>query len=239
MASIQLPPLSDCAFLLDLDGTLLDIAPAPDQVVVEPGLPGHLLQLRKLCGDALAIVTGRPVAQIDLLLPGIPFAIAGEHGAARRHGPAEAVHHVDLPELPPHWRPTASDLARQHPGAMLEPKTHGLVVHYRAAPQAGEALQAGLMELLAERPGDYVLMPAKMAWEIRPAGIDKGAAIRALMQQPPFQGRTPIFVGDDVTDQDGIAEARAQGGIGLFVPDDFGSPAGVRAWIASLVTHAA
>ena len=111
-------------------------------------------------------------------------------------------------------------------------------MHYRATPQAGQALHDALTPLLAERPDAYVLMPAKMAWEIRPAGTDKATAIRSLMRRLPFQGRTPIFVGDDVTDLDGIAEARAQGGLGLFVPDDFGTPAGVRAWIASLPDQA-
>ena len=234
MVPIELPPLFRCAFLLDLDGTLLDIAPAPDQVVIPPGLPDDLRRLRTLCGDALAIVTGRPIAQIDLLLPDIPFAVAGEHGAAIRHCPGGNVQHVNLPNLPPHWLPAASSLASQHPGAMLEPKSHGLVLHYRAAPQAGQALQARLQNFLAETPGAYVLLPAKMAWEIRPAGIDKGTALRSLMQHPPFQGRTPVFAGDDVTDQDGIAEARAQGGLGLFVPESFGTPSAVRSWIANL-----
>ena len=238
MIAPTIPPLSRCAFLLDLDGTLLDIAAAPDQVVVPPGLADDLRRLRTLCGDALAIVTGRPIAQIDCLLPDIPFAVAGEHGAAIRLNPDAAVRHVAPPALPPDWAATASRIASRHPGALLEPKSHGLVLHYRAAPQAGQALRDGLLALMAEAPGAYVLMPAKMAWEIRSAGIDKGTAVRALMQHAPFRGRTPIFVGDDVTDQDGIAEARAQSGLGLFVPEDFGTPSAVRAWIAELVGQA-
>ena len=238
MAPIELPPLSCCAFLLDLDGTLIDIAPTPAQVVVEPDLPADLLRLRTICGDALAIVTGRPIAQIDFLLPNIPFAIAGEHGAVIRHRPGAPLERAEHPGMPSHWLPAASSIVSHHPGAMLESKSHGLVLHYRAAPQAGQALHDALLPLLHETPGAYVLMPAKMAWEIRPAGTDKATAIRSLMQRAPFQGRIPIFVGDDVTDLDGIAEARAQGGIGLFVPDNFGSPAGVRTWIAELLSQA-
>ena len=234
-APTELPTLSRYALLLDLDGTLLDIAPTP---VVPPGLPDDLRRLRTLCGDALAIVTGRPVAQIDCLLPDIPFAVAGEHGAAIRHRPGEPVQRMPLPDMPAHWMPAVSRIVGEHPGAMLEPKSHGMAVHYRAAPQAGEALRAGLLALLADRPGDYALLPAKMAWEIRPTGIDKGTALRALMQHAPFRGRIPVFVGDDVTDQDGIAEARAQGGLGLFVPEDFGTPAQVRAWIRGLASQA-
>ena len=231
----EMPPLARAAFLLDLDGTLLDIAPAPDQVVVPPSLADNLRRLRALCGDALAIVTGRPVAQIDSLLGGVPFAVAGEHGAAMRYAPGSAVQVLPMPDLPQHWHDTAANVAAQHGGAMLETKSHGLVLHYRAAPQAGPALQDALLPLLREQPGAYVLMPAKMAWEIRPAGADKGTAVRSLMSHPPFIGRVPVFVGDDVTDEDGIDAARAAGGIGLRVPETFGNPAGVRAWIAALL----
>ncbi len=230
----EMPPLAHAAFLLDLDGTLLDIAPAPDQVVVPPGLADSLRALRARCGDALAIVTGRPVAQVDALLGTVPFAVAGEHGTDIRHAPEQPTRHLSVPKPPGHWFATAAALAAAHPGAMLEAKSHGLVLHYRAAPQAGQALHDGLLPLLAEAPGAYVLMPAKMAWEIRPAAADKGTAVRALMSQPPFAGRHPVFVGDDVTDEDGMCAARQAGGIGLRVPEIFGTPAGVRAWIAAL-----
>ena len=230
----DLPPLERAAFLLDLDGTLLDIAPAPDQVVVAPGLADDLRRLRSLCGDALAIVTGRPVAQVDALLGDVPFAVAGEHGTAIRHTPESPVRVLAMPAVPQHWLSLGSRLADQHPGTMLERKAHGLVLHYRAAPSAGQALHDALRSLLAETPGTHVLMAAKMAWEIRPAGADKATAVHALMQHAPFAGRIPIFVGDDITDEDGMREARAQGGIGLRVPDVFGEPSDVRAWIARL-----
>ena len=231
----EMPPFDRAAFLLDLDGTLLDIAPAPDQVVVPPGLADNLRKLRTYCGNALAIVTGRPIAQVDALLGGVPYAVAGEHGTAIRYAPRQAVQTLAMPDVPPHWLTTAATSAAHHPGAMLETKSHGLVLHYRAAPQAGRALHDVLQQLMAELPGAYVLMPAKMAWEIRPAGADKGTAVRSLMQHPPFAGRVPVFVGDDVTDEDGMQAARAAGGIGLRVPEAFGDPSGVRAWIAQLV----
>jgi len=91
-----------------------------------------------------------------------------------------------------------------------------------------------LARLAAEQPQDFAVLPAKMAWEVRPVGMDKGTAVRALMARPPFAGRVPVFVGDDVTDEDGMREARAMGGLGLRVPDVFGDAAGVRAWIAKL-----
>ena len=156
-----------------------------------------------------------------------------------RHRPGEAVQHTALPELPPHWLSVAAGIAAGHPGTMLEAKSHGFVLHYRAAPLAGEDVHDALLALLTELPDAYVLMAAKMAWEVRPAGTDKAAAVRSLMRHAPFQGRVPVFVGDDVTDRDGIAEARIQGGIGFFVPEDFGSPSGVRAWIAGITEAAA
>ncbi len=229
----EMPPLARAAFLLDLDGTLLDIAPAPDQVVVPPGLPDSLRELRRCCGDALAIVTGRPVAQVDALLGDVPFAVAGEHGTSVRHAPDRPVQNLPLPDVPQHWLAVAANLAEQNPGVMLETKRHGLVLHYRAAPQAGQALSRGLQSLLAE-PGAFVLTSAKMAWEIRPAGADKGTAVYALMSRHPFAGRVPVFIGDDVTDEDGMRAAQQAGGIGLRVPEAFGEAADVRAWIAKL-----
>jgi trehalose 6-phosphate phosphatase len=168
------------------------------------------------------------------LLGDVPYAVAGEHGSAIRHAPGAPVAHAPLPSLPEGWAEAAGALARAHPGALLEPKTHGVVLHYRAVPQAGPALHAGLLELLDARPGTHVLLAAKMAWELRPAGADKATAVAALMARAPFLGRIPVFVGDDVTDEDGMRAARALGGVGLRVPDVFGEPAAVRAWIAGL-----
>ncbi len=229
-----LPPPTRVAFLLDLDGTLLDIAPTPETVVVPPGLAGDLARLRDRVGGALAVVTGRPIAQIDALLPGVPHAVAGEHGGATRHAPGQAVRTVALAEIPVAWRDAAVHIAAAHPGARVEDKQRGVVLHYRAAPEHGASLHVALLALIAPSGGAFHLLGAKMAWEIRPAGADKGSAVRALMAQPPFAGRLPVFVGDDVTDEDGIAAALALGGIGLRVPEAFGEPAGVRAWIGRL-----
>ncbi len=231
-----LPPPDRCALLFDLDGTLLDIAPTPESVVVAPGLPEGLLALRRRCGDALAVVTGRPVAQVDALLPGVPFAVSGEHGCATRHAPDEPLLRASLPHPPAAWAETARALAATHPGTRVEEKSHGFVLHYRAAPEHGPALGAALERLLAEGDAPFRLMAAKMAWEVRPAAADKGVAVRALMTRPPFAGRLPVFLGDDVTDEDGIAAAEAMGGLGLRVPDSFGDAAGVRAWIAELAS---
>ena len=230
-AASDLPPPERAAYFLDFDGTLVDIAPAPELVRVEPGLAESLIRLRALCGDALAIVTGRPIAQVDAFLPGVPFAIAGEHGTALRTSPGAEVVELRFPAMPVSWLSAVHALASSHPGAMVEPKRHGFALHYRAAPHAGQALHAELTALLAEAPGQYDLLAAKMAWEVRPRGTDKGSAVRALIQHRPFLGRLPVFIGDDVTDEDGIAAAIELGGAGLRVAEAFGDPDGVREWL--------
>jgi trehalose 6-phosphate phosphatase len=234
--TIALPPPDRAAFLLDLDGTLIDIAPTPDAVVVPDGLLDSLRRLRNLCGGALAIVTGRTLKEVDALLADAPTAVAAEHGTALRHQPGAApdAHGIDDP--PAAWLDQALRLTEAHPGTLLERKRHGFVVHYRGAPDAGAAIEQVLRALIADETDKFALLAAKMAWEVRPAGIDKGFGVRAIMQRAPFAGRLPIFIGDDVTDEDGIAAAKSLGGIGLRVADDFGAPGDVRAWLARLAT---
>ena len=231
----RLPPPSRAAFLLDFDGTLVDIAPTPESVVVSPGLPAVLVALRDRCGGALAVVSGRPIAQIDHFIPGIPYAVAGEHGIAVRHAPDQPVVRAVLPELPAHWLAEAERIVAGHPGASVERKQTGLVLHFRGAPDAGPALRTEAEALLAQDPQRrFHLQTAKMAWELKPGGIDKGTAVGQLMQQPPFAGRIPIFIGDDVTDEDGIRGAEALGGLGFRIPDDFPDPDAFRAWLGDL-----
>lgn len=227
-----LPPLAEAALLLDLDGTLLDIAPRPDLVTVAPGLAEALRRLRGLLADALAVITGRPVDTVDALLPDLPYAVAGEHGGAVRHAPGEPVARPDLPAPPAAWLTEAEALVRAHPGTLLERKTRGFALHFRAAPDAGAALHDALAALVAEAPA-FQLLPAHMLWEIRPRGADKGHALRAVMARAPFAGRKPVFVGDDVTDEDAIRAARALGGAGYQVADAFGTPDGVRSWLGN------
>jgi trehalose 6-phosphate phosphatase len=230
----QTPSVLLASFLFDMDGTLIDIAATPESVVVPAGLTDSLRALRRACGDAVAVVTGRPIAPVDALLGDAPFAVAGEHGSAIRHAPGMAVITADLASVPEDWVVRAQALAARHPGASVERKRHGFVLHYRAVPEMGEVFRLAMEGLLAERPRDFTLLAAKMAWEIRPVGVDKGRAVAALMASSPFAGRVPVYVGDDVTDEDGIAEARRRGGMGLMVGQDFEDAAAVRAWLATL-----
>jgi trehalose 6-phosphate phosphatase len=234
--SLLLPPLNRAALLLDLDGTLLDLAPRPDAVVVPPGLPEILRTLRRLVGDAVAVVTGRPVETVDALLGDAVFAVAGEHGGAIRHRPGQGMERSPLPSPPGDWLVQAERLAQQHPGALLEHKARGFALHYRAAPAAGQPLREALDRLLRSS-SEFELLPAHMLWEVRPRGADKGKAVRALMDRAPFVGRLPVFVGDDVTDEDAIAAAKAMGGAGLRVQDAFVNAAGVRDWLQAIASN--
>ena len=230
-----MPVLPDrAALLLDLDGTLIDFAPTPDTVVVPDGLRASLGRLRPLLGDALAVVTGRPIAQVDALLGALPYAVAGEHGGAIRHAPGEAEVRPALASLPPEWLDAADRIAAERPGVLVERKQRSFVLHYRRAPEHGEALLAAMHLLLAGHEDRFAIMRASMAWEMKPLGADKATAVEALMSRAPFAGRVPVYIGDDVTDEDGMRAARALGGLGWRVQDEFGDPAGVRAWLAEL-----
>jgi trehalose 6-phosphate phosphatase len=225
-----LPPFHRAALLLDMDGTLVDLAPTPDAVVVAPGLAAALTSLRDALDGALAIVTGRPVETVDHLFGEVPGAVAGEHGGAIRHRAGGAIERPDLPSPPSSWLQAAEDLVRRFPGALLERKARGFALHYRQVPEVKDVFRSALQALVDGSPG-FELHPAHMLWEIRPHGADKGGAVVALMQRPPFAGRLPIFIGDDVTDEDGMREARKQGGAGYRVDAVFGDPDGVRDWL--------
>ncbi len=228
---LTLPAPGQAALLLDVDGTLLDLASTPAAVVVPSDLLDTLRRLRRHLCDALGVVTGRPVAQVDALLPGAPFAVAGEHGGAIRHAPHAPLVRSSLPDPPAEWIMRAADLIAAHPGALLEQKQRGFVLHYRLAPQAGPALHEAVAALIAPDAGRFQVLEASMAWEVRPRGVDKGIAVDTLCAESPFAGRLPIFIGDDVTDEDGIRVAQALGGAGLRVDEAFGTPEHVRDWL--------
>ncbi len=225
-----LPPFARTALLLDMDGTLIDIAPRPDLVVVPPGLIDTLCSLRDRLEGALAVITGRPIEQVDLLLNAAPYAVSGEHGGAVRPAPGAAIERPELPVPPAEWLVEGERLAQQHQGVLLEHKAHGFVLHYRAVPDRGPALRTALASLL-EGNASFALLAAHMAWEVRPRGTDKGVALAKLMRRTPMTGRIPLFIGDDVTDEDAIDRAFEMGGVGLKVDAAFGTPVEVRAWL--------
>ena len=226
----SLGPVEAPALFLDFDGTLVEIAPRPDAVAVPPGLPALLLRLQARLGGAVAVVSGRSMHDLDHFLP-VPLVKAGDHGASLRLHPQEEAISPRLPLPPPSWRAAAAGLAERHPGALIEDKGHGFVLHYRLAPDAGPIAEALLRRLVAQRADEFCILPARMAWEVRPVGATKGSAVLAIMATPAFRGRRPVFIGDDVTDEEGMEAARAMGGIGWQLEEAFGSPASLRDWL--------
>jgi trehalose 6-phosphate phosphatase len=230
----NLPALTrESALFLDLDGTLLDIAERHDLVWVSPELPGVITRLSQALDGALAVVTGRPLADVDRLLPLPGLTVAAEHGARLRlHGGQVEEQAAPLPERND-WIGRIKAALHLWPGAFVEEKSVGFVVHYRQAPEAGPEIAHFLKDLVAPAAGRAEILPALMAYEIRSQGVGKGNAVRHLMGEAPFVGRRPIFIGDDVTDEEGMAVAEALGGLGLHVHRAFGGhPSAVRSWLA-------
>lgn len=238
-----LPPLpgGQAALFLDLDGTLIEIAPRPDAVVVPPHLPPLLASLSARLGGAVAIVTGRGLEVARGLTQAPPIAFAAEHGTIIDASslPGAAIPPMPPPPSPPQsWRGAAEAYVRARPGLLLEEKKHGFVLHFRAVPEQGPDATAFLQDLVARsdpaRDGSFQVLPAHAAAELRPRTADKGTAVRWLMQHPPFAGRIPLFIGDDVTDEFGINACKELGGTGYRIPMDFPGPKAVHAWLRQL-----
>jgi trehalose 6-phosphate phosphatase len=221
------------ALFLDLDGTLLEIAATPESVVVPPGLPQLLSHLQSLLDGALAIVTGRSIGVVDDLLNPYVAITAGEHGAAMRYQDGKIVELPPQAAVPEAWRETLAAASERWPGVLVEPKPHGVAVHYRLVPERGDDVWRLVRALVPPDHSSFRLIPAREAVEIGPRATSKGLAVEQLMARRPFEGRRPLFVGDDFTDEAGMEVARRFGGEGLRVAEVFGGqPAAVRAWLA-------
>lgn len=229
-----LPTSGRWTVFLDVDGTLLDIAPTPHAVRVPEGLVATLTRLRENLDEALAIVSGRSLDEIDQLFAPLRTAVAAEHGAVLRL-PDGSIEEAEV-AIPVQWRATLADLAQKHRGVLIEEKRHSIVAHYRLAPEAEPIVRQAVDALVADAPDRFDVLPARMAFEIRGHGVSKATAVKRLMQTSAFTGRLPLYIGDDVTDEPAIAAARELGGFGLHVTRDFGGePANVRAWIGTLI----
>ncbi|PLZ02513.1 trehalose-phosphatase [Burkholderia sp. WAC0059] len=239
-----LPP-AQTAFFFDFDGTLVELAPTPDGVQVRPETLALLGELRRLTHGAVAIVTGRGIDSIDAFLGMPDLPVAGLHGAERRdaNGDTQRVGFDDERLL--RMERVLEDVVRAHPGMLLEVKGAALALHYRNAPEHEPAARAATGRLVADYADAYVLQPGKMVYEIKPKDVDKGRALRAFLDEPPFAGRRPVFAGDDLTDEKGFAVANAQGGLSIKVGDgDTIAQARVEsvdalvAWLAAVVAAA-
>lgn len=203
-----------CALFLDFDGTLVDLAPQPEAVIVPSGLVGTLGALSTYLGGALAVISGRPIEQIDAFLQPLRLPAAGVHGTERRSANGEmtllSTHPME------HVEAAALALAARHPQLRVETKRGSVALHYRQAPELEAACLQAMQQAVEETPG-LTLLRGKMVAEAKPGGTSKGHAIQAFLQEPPFAGRRPVFVGDDFTDEVGFATVQGLQGLGVKV----------------------
>jgi len=209
-------PRADWCLFLDFDGTLVEIADSPEAVRAECHLATTLSAIAVRLDGALAIVSGRPVSEIDRHLDHEGFLAAGLHGLEMRRGIGQPVARVDVDPPAPEIRKNLSAFAEGHPGLRLENKGIALALHYRARPELEADCRAAVLAAITGHDTLQVL-DGKMVIEVKPAAADKGRAVQRFMQDSPFAGRIPVFVGDDVTDEDGFRAARALGGFGIKI----------------------
>jgi trehalose 6-phosphate phosphatase len=238
-----MPPFEkNWAFFLDLDGTLLEIAETPEEV--DPG-PQDVLLLGKLqhaCDGALALISGRSLSRIDQLFSPLVLPAAGQHGVERRDAQGKRHRHrFPVSSL----RPAAGGIrsfAARHQGLVFEDKGASVALHYRLAPQLEAAARSVAEAAVAQAGGALEMQIGKMVFELKPAGVNKGSAIDQFMAEAPFAGRTPFFLGDDVTDEFGFQVVNRLGGHSVKIGRGetsarwrLADPAAAKAWLGAWV----
>jgi trehalose 6-phosphate phosphatase len=239
--------LDEFAVLLDIDGTLLDLAPTPREVWVPPDLSKTLNRLLDKTSGAVALVSGRSLNDIDLIFAPEQFPAVGGHGAEMRlESDSEAVA-THAPPMDKELKRRLAAIAKLSPGILLEDKGYSLALHYRLAPHAEKAIYAAVSLIRADLPNAPIeVMPGKCVCEIKHSGFNKASGVIELMTHDPFKGRRPIFIGDDVTDESVFAIMPELGGLAFSVGrrakgvvSCFDEPRDVREWLARLVDDAA
>ena len=234
-----MPPNLDrdrCALFLDLDGTLADLAPRPDDVIPLHERTGILRRLVESMDGRVAVLTGRALSEADRILESAVVPVAAVHGLVRRLSPGTVVSVLPSPNLS-QAKVTLDALAADHPGLLVEDKEASVALHYRLAPEARATVRDTTEQL--SRALGLVLQEGAMVSELRTAGPNKGDSLRAFMAWPPFTGAVPVAIGDDLTDEDAFAAADALGGYGILVGEPrptraryrLGSVAEVLAWL--------
>lgn len=234
--------LESCAILLDIDGTLLDLARTPREVWVPPGLAATLHALHGRTKGALALVSGRSLNDIDLIFAPDRFPGVGGHGAEMRLSTESEAVATHAPPLDPELKRRLAAIARLSPGILLEDKGYSLALHYRLAPHAERAIYEAVSLIRADLPSAAIeVLPGKCVCEIKQAGFDKASGVREVMRHEPFSGRRPIFIGDDVTDESVFAIMPELGGLAFSVgrhaagvAGHFDEPRDVRSWLKCL-----
>lgn len=212
------PPLTDdTALFLDVDGTLLDIAPTPETVGVTPHLIGILEKLQTRLNGAVALVSGRSIATLDALFAPLKLPASGIHGLECRLPSGEVRIAGGDPAALAAAREATTAFVQARPGVVLEDKGLALAIHYRQAPEQEQAVKALVQRLVAQFAGRLQGQDGKMVVELRPRGADKGTAIDTFMTEPPFTGRAAVFIGDDATDEPAFAAVNRLRGVSVHV----------------------
>ncbi|MGO8908476.1 MAG: trehalose-phosphatase [Bradyrhizobium sp.] len=235
--------LSEYAILLDIDGTLLDLAPTPREVWVPPGLAETLNRLHDKTSGALALVSGRSLNDIDLIFAPEQFPAVAGHGAEMRISTDSEAVATHAPPMDKELKRRLAAIAKLSSGILIEDKGYSLALHYRLAPHAENAIYAAVSLIRAELPNAPIeVLPGKCVCEVKQSGFDKATGVRELMIHEPFRGRRPIFIGDDVTDESVFAIMPDLGGLAFSVgrrapgvTDHFDEPRDVRAWLSRLI----
>jgi trehalose 6-phosphate phosphatase len=234
-------PLGDAplALFLDVDGTLLDLAARPEDVVTPAGLVSTLAGAERKLAGALALISGRSIEDIDGLFAPLRLRVSGVHGAEIRFDPDASTAPTAAADLPQSLLDALRRAVEPFPGVFVENKRFSFTVHYRLAPSAERPLRNIVKELVDSIPIAVDTMDAHCAIEIKSPCFDKGGAIATFLSTSTFRGRTPIFIGDDTTDESGFALVSARGGFAYSVGRPrpgaigaFSGPEAVRGWLA-------
>lgn len=239
--TLPAPPLLEagCALFLDVDGCLLEFQDDPQAVVVSPALRTLLQRLHAILDGALALVSGRGVADLDRLFGAPAWALAGLHGFELRHADGRHREIATDPADAEHMRAEVTALASRLPHVQLEDKQQAIALHCRRAPAQLPALRAAAEALVRQLPG-YELQPGNLVMEFKPAGMNKGLAVTELLRTAPFAGRRPVYLGDDLTDEHGFEVVNREHGISVRVGSreptaarfTLANPAAVQNWLA-------
>jgi trehalose 6-phosphate phosphatase len=233
--------LSAYAFFFDMDGTLAPIAATPGAAHVPPQTKAAVERLVTLSGGAVAVVSGRPLDQIDALLAPLSLPGAGLHGAQWRAVDGRLVQLGVDPAPVARMVERLRPLHDRHPGVLLEDKGISLAVHYRNAPHCESLVVHETSAAIAPYTDTFVLQPGKMVVEIKPRAASKAGAIERMMTRPPFLDRIALFAGDDLTDEAGFQAVNERNGVSIKVGEGptaarwrFATPAALARWLASL-----
>ena len=213
------------ALFLDVDGTLLEIMEHPDDVRAAPRLRQLLETASRSLDGALALVSGRSIASIDRIFAPLCLPAAGLHGLERRDARGRVHYPSGYADRIGAARRELMDFVQSEPGLLLEDKGAALALHYRNAPALEDECRRRIGMAHATAGDDFHVQRGKMVLELKPSGQDKGTAVMAFMSETPFRGRQPVFIGDDVTDEDGFRAVNALGGLSIRVGEAAGSAA--------------